>query len=149
MEGAYRKGPTLTVEGLSQHWQGAVVLVYRSGMPEPIQRAAVFLFDLPGGGFVWVEPHAWDPFGPSSPASHARPHATWSPMYAENPAKGFNYEDPETGENGLVFPWVRRERTRVRELEAFYDEDVAGGLDVVAERQRIRAILTCPVQRST
>ncbi len=101
----------------------------------------MFIFDLPTGGFVWVEPHAWDPFGPSSPASHSRPRARWAPISPEHPAKGFNYEDPETGERGLVFPWVRDDWPPTRELEAFYDEDVAGGLDLRSERERIKAIL--------
>jgi len=79
---------------------------------------------------VWVEPHAWDPFGPSSPASHSRPLAIWSPISSEYPQKGFSYEDPETGEKGLVFPWVRTDWPPTTDLEAFYDQEVAGGLDL-------------------
>jgi len=137
-----KAGPPVTIEGLSRGWPGAIVLITRLGDPTPLRRAAVFLFDLPAGGFVWVEPHAWDPFGPSSPASHSRPRATWALISAQHPQKGFFYEDPEeTGEKGLVFPLVRYDSPPTADLEAFYDQEVAGGLDLVAERERIRPLV--------
>lgn len=129
----------VSAEQMSADWPGAVVLIWFEGDERPMRRPAVFLFDLPGGGFAWIEPQAWDSFGASSPALHSRPRAK---MGAFGAVAGFGYEDPETGEKGLVYPWLREDLPAVPELEAFYAAVAKEGLDLKAERDRVRPALS-------
>ena len=132
----------LSVEKLSADWRGGVVLIWQEGEERPLRRAAVFLFDLPGGGFAWIEPQAWDSVGSPSPALHARPRAKWAPFTDGNPAAGFGYDDPAIGERGLVYPWLAPDLPGVPELEAFYANVATDGLDLKAERERLRPALS-------
>lgn len=68
-----------SIEAMTKHWQGAVVLIQRPGAPGMLRNAAAFVFDLPAphGGFGWLSPtfYADDPGG--SPIDHYYPGAEW------------------------------------------------------------------------
>ena len=136
----------ISVEEISKDWAGSVFLIFtKPGAGEsskPIRRAGVFVFDLPGGGFSWVEPHAWDPDGASAPARHDRPGAKVTLISAGKPAVGFLYDDDDTGETGMVYPWRPEDWPAVPELEAFYAQVERDGLDLKAERDRVRPALS-------
>jgi hypothetical protein len=132
----------ISAESLSADWGGAVLLIWQDGYERPIRRAAVFVFDLPGGGFAWIEPQAWDSAGASSPALHGRPGAKLELFTEGNPGAGFGYEDPERGERGFVYPWLAADLPPVPELEAFYANIATDGLDLKAERERVRPALS-------
>lgn len=131
-------------EALALNWRGAVLLIFRKDNPggRPLRRSAVFLYTLPGGGFSWVEPHAWDPEGASSPARHDRPRAKLSWLSPGNPNVGLLYEDDEVGESGMVYEWRPDDYPAVPELEAFYAQAERDGLDLKAERERVRPALS-------
>jgi hypothetical protein len=131
------------LELLANKWPGAVVLIWQEGFPSPAKRAAAFLYDLPGGGFAWVEPSYLDAFGPASPASHMRPRATLRLINENVPEMGFAFEDPEdTREHGMVYPYRRDDSAPVPELEAFAASLAASGTTLAAERERIRPAIT-------
>lgn len=128
----------MKLETLTSGWRGAVLLIFRQGTPRPLRRSAVFLFDLPGGGFAWIEPSYRDDLGPASPAQHNRPKARLSPISSANPNVGVFYDDDETGESGMVYPWRPEDYPPVPELEAFHEAAERDGLDLKAERDRVR-----------
>jgi hypothetical protein len=107
-----------------------------------MRRSAAFVFDLPGGGFAWVEPAYRDPFGPASPAAHMRPRASVVLLNEAFPNIGFSYADPETGEKGMLYPWRRDDLPGAPELEAFSDTLAAEGIDPRAERERVRPAIS-------
>lgn len=136
----------MNLETLTSGWRGAVLLIFRQGTSRPLRRSAVFTFDLPGGGFAWIEPSYRDDLGPASPAQHSRPHARLNPISSSNPGVGFFYEDEETGESGMVYPWRPEDYPTVPELEAFYAQAERDGLDLKAERERVRPALSAALR---
>jgi len=67
-----KPGRLARVEPAAADWRGAFVTVRWKSAPvaEPMERFAIFVFDRPCGGVVWVEGRYVDAWGTSSPAMH-------------------------------------------------------------------------------
>jgi hypothetical protein len=62
----------IRIEQAARDWRGVLITVRypdRPGDP-PMERLAMFVFDLPRGRAVWVEGSYADPYGWPSPSSH-------------------------------------------------------------------------------
>jgi hypothetical protein len=69
---------------------------------------------------------------------HARPRAKLRFLNAASPDFGFWFEDEETGERGMVYPWRPEDLPAVTELEALTDDLAKAGVELGAERERVR-----------
>jgi hypothetical protein len=136
-----------SVETVSADWPGAIILIFRPGQ-ETLRRAAVFLFDLPGGGFSWAEPQIWTSgeLGPTMPCIHDRPRAKLDLISERRPELGFNYRDDEFDERGLVFPWEPGGWPETPSLAAFKALADVEALDLKAERERVRPALSAALR---
>lgn len=144
-QGEGRENPErmISVEQLSKAWPGAVILIFRPGQ-ETLRRAAVFLYDLPGGGFAWAEPQIWTSgeLGPTMPCIHDRVRARCETISSRFPEQGFTYTDDEFDEKGLVFPWDPSGWPETASLAAFAAFAQEAELDLGAERERVRPALS-------
>lgn len=62
----------IRIEPAARDWGGVLITIRYPDRPDdaPMERLAMFVFDLPGGRVVWIEGSYADPYGWPSPSSH-------------------------------------------------------------------------------
>lgn len=129
----------IRIEPATRDWRGVLITVRYPDRPSdaPMERLAMFVFDLPRGRVVWVEGSYADPYGWPSPSSHEiRRLREVAPLCSAGPA--FEGES-EAGWFATLEPYRRGLRKDVdRALDWFEGHLREQGRTWDEEREQIR-----------
>lgn len=133
-------GKTPKIEPEARGWRGIFVTVRYPDRPDdpPMERFAVFAFDLPRGRTVWVEGSYADPYGWPSPSSHEVHHLREvAPLHSAGPA--FEGTSTSADWTAVIEPYRRGLREDFdRALAWFVDHLREKGRTWDEEREKVR-----------